>query len=294
MSGETMNDLQRAEVLRQAVASEDTRKKFTETWAALINEILPTESSVRSIFTVEPLAPGAVPVYPVDVQPLGAWVMPKFGSVPMNIVEVEEITVPTFELVGSAYYKIRDAEQGRINLVDKTMTRLMESMVEQEEDAGWSIIRAAAVARGALTGSGVDPSGSDLLSKIAVDACFAEMESERGYNVTDIYLSSRRLADIRGWTQLTIDPVTQREIFVNAGLPSIYGATLHILHTLDDDEVYFFDLTPEKFGYMPIRKELVTYEDPTAIKELRVGVIAYEEVGFTALDNKCVVKLDLS
>lgn len=55
------------ELFRETAASDEKRAAFAETWAAMINEVLPVETSVRNIFTVEQIPAGSVPVYTNDV-----------------------------------------------------------------------------------------------------------------------------------------------------------------------------------------------------------------------------------
>ena len=45
---------------------------------------------------------------------------------------------------------------------------------------------------------------------------------------------------------------------------------------------------------MPIREELQTYDDPVSVRELNIGIIAWEEVGFAAVDPRAVVMLNLT
>ena len=279
---------EREELFQKSIASDAERARFAESWALMINEVLPEETSVRNIFTVENIPAGAVPIYTNDVQPISAWYLPKFGQVPQNIVEIDEVTVPTFELMGDVEYKIRDAKHARISIADRAMMRLKDSMIEQEEEAGWALLRAAS------SGSAISVSGATGLTKAVVDQAWRTMETNRGYRVTDIYVSPSGMADLRGWTQTTIDPVTQREIFVNAGMPSIYGAQIHVVHFLASTEAYFIDATPNKLGFMPVRDELQTFDDPVAIKKFRVGVLAREEIGFVVMDSNAIVAATLS
>lgn len=287
----TLSLADKSELFRRSVASDEDRAKFAESWAEMINEVLPVETSVRNIFTVEQVPAGAVPVYTSDVQPINAYYLPKYGQAPQNIVEIEEVTVPTFEITSDVEYKLRDAKHGRISIAERAMQRLIDSVVQLEENAGWSTLRAACT-----TGNGnvASVSGETGLTKNVATEAFKVMESNRGYKVTDIYVSPSGLADIRSWTQNSIDPVTQREIFVNAGLPSLWGAEIHVVWFLNSNEAYFIDARPNKLGYMPIRDELKTWDDPVAIKKFRVGVIAYEEIGFVVMDTKAIVKAELS
>jgi hypothetical protein len=120
------------------------------------------------------------------------------------------------------------------------------------------------------------------------------MEGRRGYKITDIYASPNKIADIRMWTVTTISPDVQTRVFDNKGMGSIWGANFHTVYGLDDTEAYCIDARPGLLGYMPIREELRTFDDPTAIKSYRVGIIAYENIGFGILDPDRIVKIDMT
>jgi hypothetical protein len=294
MGDKTPTFEERVELFRQSVASDENRKEYATTWAALIDEVLPVEATVRSIFTTELLAPGAVPMYSTDVQPIEAWYLPKYGQAPTHVVEVEEVAPTTFEITSKVEYKIRDAQQGRLPIGEKSMMRLKDAIVLKEDTAGWDVIKAAVTNAMTVTSASTGLSGEVGLTKAVCNAAFELMEGNRGYKVTDIYVGPGAAADLRAWTVTDIDPVTQREIWQNAGhMPSLWGATIHTVHFLDDDEVYFLDTTPGKLGYMPIRTNLKTWDNPTSIDRFRVGIVGYEEVGFCLLDANTVVKATL-
>jgi hypothetical protein len=166
----------------------------------------------------------------------------------------------------------------------------MDSIVDLEESSGWALLRAACTAANTVTNVAPDTG----LSKALISAAKALMESNRGYVPTVMYVSSNRAADIRDWEYTKIDPTTMREIFVDGGLGSIWNVDVKVVWFLADDEAYMFDNRSDRLGYMPVREQLKTYDDPTAIKKYRVGIIAYEEIGFGVLDTKTIVKLDIA
>ena len=55
--GDKMSATERAELFRQTSETKAARSEFAMSWAAMINEVLPVETTVRSIFTVEQLDP---------------------------------------------------------------------------------------------------------------------------------------------------------------------------------------------------------------------------------------------
>jgi len=280
---------QKVELLKTSVASENNRQAHAGSWATMVEEQLPVLSTVRKIFTVDQIEPGTAPTYQLDLPYISAWLMPRMGAVPTNLVQLEEVTINTYEMVGDVEYKIRDAEQGRLNVIERAQQRLTDSIVQLEETDGWTVLEAAVT-----TGNTVSVSGESGLTKPVINAGFQKMESRRDYKVTEIFVSSNRYANIRDWTSTTLDPVTQREIYVDAGLNSIWKANINVAYNLTDDEVYFVDARPNLLGFMPIRGSLRTYDDPTTIKKLRVGIIAHQEVGFGVMDANRIIKATIS
>jgi len=285
-----MSRREKEDMFRKTIASVESREANAASFGQLILEQLPSEATVRSIFTVDVLPPGANTLYTIDIGQINAWVLPKMGEHPINLVSAEEVTIPTFEVTGDVTYKIQFARDGRFNVADKARARLKDSIVDQEESAGWTLLRSAVTAGNTVPEPGGDPG----LTKALISKGLAKMRSHRGYQAVDLYVSVNRASDIRDWEYTKIDPTTMRQIFVEGGLGSIWNMNITEFYFLEDDEAYIFDSRDDKLGYMPIRDELRTYDDPTAIKKYRVGIIAYEEIGFGVLDPDCIVKLTIT
>jgi hypothetical protein len=179
------------------------------------------------------------------------------------------------------------ARDGRWDIVEGATIEFADALVRQEESAGWQLIRAAV-----LTGNTVT-TGEGVFSKHLINTMITTMRAYR-YNPQVIYCSPTRAGDIRDWAQVTasgstsIDPLTQREIFVKGYLGTVYNVNIIELDTLTNNEVYLFDT--DHFGVMPIRGELATFDDPTAPKRMRHGIFGWEELGLCVTDAKGVVK----
>lgn len=274
---------EQVELFRRTASSEEDRRALAASFALPLLKSVEEQSTVRQIFAVDVLPPGAPASYPVDMGAVEAVVMPGRGQVPQNIVAGEELHIPTFEIATSAEWKLQYARDGRYNVAQRAMQKVRDAIVKAEEEAGWETIRAAVQTR-------ISPQ-DDYLSKTAMNEIFREMQKHRGYKVDLIAVNAVRAGDIREWNYDDADDTTRREIFKNAGLGTIWGANILVVDGLGDDEVYGFDTS--KFGIMPIREEIQTFDDPSAINKLRVRVVAFEEVGFAVIDKKAVVALDL-
>lgn len=261
---------------------EELRTALAASMSIPLFQAIAPQTSVRDIFYVDPIPAGALAEYPIDLDNIEtAIVMPRLGAVPQNLVVGDSLIVPTFEVANGVEWKLSFVRDGRFNIVEGALAKLARSFVEMEEKAGWDTIRGAINASNTLTHS------ETSLSKALFNDMITEMNAA-GLKPEVIYVSPRRAKDIREWTSTTIDPVTQREIFQAGGLSSIWNVQLRELRSLADNEVYLFDTSI--FGVMPIRQQLTTYDDPVAIKKLRAGVLAWEEIGFAVIDKRGVLK----
>ena len=285
-TGERLNAEQSAQFIQDFKATatdENTRVAFAASLSVPVLKSIPVQSTVRNIFAVDTLPAGALAEYPVDLDDIEtAIVMPRLGAVPQNLVVGDSFIVPTFEVANSVEWKLSFVRDGRFNIVERALEKLAESFVKLEEEAGWAVIRKAVDASNTVSTTETE------LTKDAFNDLITFMTAT-GITPTDIYVNPNRAKDIRTWTYTTLDPVTQREIFQAGGLNSIWNVVLHELRTLGDNEVYIFDTG--RFGVMPIRTELTTYDDPTCIRRLRAGVLSWEEIGFAAIDKRGVAKM---
>ncbi len=308
---ETEKTIEEKRALLKSVASNDeARKAYAESRASVLLPLIPTQSTIRSIFTPEDLAPDAQPLYPIsfDYTEFAAY-LPKFGGTVVQVTEGSEVFIPTFGIEGAYRYSMDIAEQGRIDIAENSNKQLLSRIVAKEEFAGWRLIKG--VMSGVYgkqtvycSGNSVDgvgtPSNFSYFSKASINRMKVQMDIQRR-DLTDMYLSPRSLGDIREWTQTSIDFLTQRDIFQNGGLPGggpdggLWGVDFHKVYNsslVDDTQVWGFD--KKTFGKMPIRKQFTTYEDPTAILQWQIGVQGREIVGFGVTDTWAMVQAVLT
>jgi hypothetical protein len=287
-AGQTLKDTELAQFItnfKATATDEKLREAFAASLAIPVLRAIPPQTSVRNIFAVDNIPAGALAEYPIDMQNIrDAIVMPHLGAIPQNLVVGDSLIVPTFEVANSVEWKLTFVRDGRYNIVERALTKLAEAFVRQEEQAGWDVIKASCDGTNTIT-----LGGSVLTLDKNVFNDFITDMTKTGYVPTDIYVSPNRAKDIRNWTYTQLDPWTQKEIFQAGGLSSIWNVRLNELRTLGDKEVYIFDTS--RFGVMPIRASMTTFDDPTAIKRLRAGVMAWQEIGFSAIDKSAVRKL---
>lgn len=286
--------------LLQAIAAQTpegnaARSEYAKSRAAALLPLINTQSTVRKIFTPEVLAAGANSTYPIsfDYTEVASF-MPKYGGAVVSILEGDEIGIPTFGIEAGARYKMDIALEGRLDIAEESMRLLKNRVIAKEEFAGWRTIKGSLSgfnsAQTVYCSGGVEAFSN--FTKKAINSMYVQMDIQRRQG-TQLFVSPRSYGDIREWSQNSIDFLTQREIFQNGGLVggNIWDMSLNKVYDsslVADSEAYLFDT--KTFGKMPIKQELQTYEDPTAILQWEIGVLGREKVGFGVTDSWAIVK----
>jgi hypothetical protein len=300
-------------MLRLVAEDENARRAYIATRALQIQPLIEAESQIRQILTVEKLAAGAQPYYPIgSISGQTAWVAPGVGSAPRRTIEGDEMFVNTFALFARAEYLMDIATDGRWEIAKETEFNVAEDLKELENNIGWRLINAAIAhadfpaAHTVQIGStsGVDmTTGKGFFSKQLLAELILAADVARR-KITDIYVSPRTMFDIFNyWTgavsgsqqfadQMQGGFATMPESGTETGekVLNVFGVRLHKVYDssiVDDETVYAFDLSGRrsKFGVMPVRQDLVTYEDPLAITEFKVGYFARMREGMAILDH---------
>lgn len=241
-------DLRKMKELFRATAAVDTEegiRAYREFCAAIKTPILQEvkyKSTVRELFAVENLDPGAQAVYPVaDDFELPVWILPGLGYAAQNFIEGvgEDVYVPTFTIDTAAEWKLSYARESRVDIAARAIRKAAAAIAEYEEESGWRVIVPAGTTNFAATGLlkarsapiyevSAANSGAGYLSKELINQMIVGFQRV-GRTLTDIWMAPEDAADIREWTETDIDPVTRREIFQASGMGSIWNIQLHVL-----------------------------------------------------------------
>lgn len=267
------------------------RSEYAQSRAEVILPLLDEQSTIRAIFNPEMLPPGAEARYDIPFDDVNcAWIMPQIGGIPQIQVEGTEIYVTTFGLDAAVQWQMDVAKQGRFQVGQRATKLLANKIIEQEELAGWSLIKAhAAVLPDAqkVTATGLDVT------------CFNSIVTAGDIlrrKITDIYVSPKRFADMRKWVTATdLSTNLKDKAFASAGLMEVWGVRIHEVYNsqlVADDKGYAFGQRDGfTYGVMPIRETLQTFDNPIAIMEWKVGIMARENIGFAVLDEKGLIEV---
>jgi len=288
-----------------AAEGEDGRKareQFGASRAALMLPLLPTQSTVRNIYTVDPLPAGANPSYPISfIDVPFAYIAPTLSGPAVQVVQGDELWIPQLKMQGYVEFPSQFAADGRYSIVEASSNALKNSMIAKEEYVGWRVAKATISgvrADQTLYTGGISAIGN-LFGELTVSGISLAMTrmEQMGRNLTQLHMTPLRKGNIRTWTTVQIDYDTQREIIKAGGLAGgrIFGdVTLNTVRNttlINDGEVFGFDTN--RFGVMAITREMVTRDDPMAFTRDMVGTHAFSTMGFACMDPWAIVRIRL-
>lgn len=307
-SSTEMTDDQKRELFKAVATDPEARGAYAKSRADVILKQLPYQSTVRNIFRVDKMN-GTVPSYPVDWDyTLVAVVAPAIGGAARFLYEGDEIFVPPIEINASVEFLKKYALDGRFNIGERATDILKNRIIAREEYVGWKTIKAAisgVLAAQVVYTGGLGAVGNlfTSLSLSGVNLLFTRLDTYQR-QMTDLYCTPTRYGDIRRWVTPDIDYYTQREIYKLAGPANgqVYDVSLHKVYDaggagsagnlLTDGEAFGFDT--RTFGVISEFMGLTTYEDPTVIRDRKIGILADEELGFAVLDSWAFTELRMT
>jgi hypothetical protein len=285
---------EKVELFKATAASPKARAEYAQSRAKVINPLIDEQSTIRAIFDPERVPAGAEVRYDIPFDDITCcWTMPQIGGIPQVQVEGAEIYVTTFGLDAAVQYQMDVAEQGRFKVGTLATTLLKNKVIEQEELAGWSLIKAHAAVLGSdqqVAASSLDVAAfNDLVTKADI----------LRRTVTNIYVSPSRFSDLRDWvTTSGLSDMLKDKSYSTAGIKNIWGVNIHKVYNSDlvsNSKAYAFGSREGyTYGVMPVRKQLQTFDNPIAIMEWKIGIMAREIIGFGVLDEKGLIEVTFS
>ena len=251
-----------------------------------------------------------------------AYVIPSEGALPQRTICGDAITINTYDVGNAIDWPIKYARSARWNIVARAMEVLEAGFVKKMNTDGWRVIIAAGAGRTDYLGGAPlvydSAATAGQFTKRLVSLMKTTMTRLAGGNstsvnrgrLTDLFISPEALEDIREWDSEEVDDLTRREIFTagDGGGPMarIYGVNLHTLDELgvgqefqtyfatlgvsmgtgDEEIVVGLDLSHGDSFVMPVKEELMIYEDDALFRRRKAGFWGTQEHGFAALDGR--------
>lgn len=268
-------------------------------------------------------------VRPGDEDHFAAFTIAQQGRLPERRVEASEIQVPTYRVGNAIDWDLRFMKHARFDVVKRAMEVFGAGFVRKLNSDGFRCLLAAAADRGLVVeASGTAPlTGSascistppapgeftkELVSRMHTAMTRAAGGNGNGGRLTDLYLSLEAMECIRAWDATRLDEFTRRQVFVSPekGLASIYGVMLHPMTEFGIGQEYQdflvnvmgqalpvntaefclgLDLSNRDSFVMPVAEELSIYTDEALLRQQRMGVYGWLELGIACLDNRRVL-----
>lgn len=253
-----------------------------------------------------------------------AYVVPNCGYIPQNTVQGDYITVPTYFIANSIDWCVKYARDANYMVQDRATKIFRDGFVAKMNADGWHTILAAGLDRNIVVYDNAAPAG--YLTKRLISLAQLVMSRNGGGNaqcptrprLTDVVMSPEAMEDIRNWNVDQIDEITRREIHVGGDgervLARLFGVNLHVLHELGQNapyQLYYnnvlggtlpagdvellvgLDLSESDSFVMPVKQQLVVYDDPTLLRQMKVGVFGWMELGFLVADGRRVLLMSI-
>jgi len=274
----------RAELIATAMDTPEGRVALAQAMVEPIRRALEYQAVGRKLLMVDELPQGAYARYEKDVRAT-AWVVSRRGGVPDNIIEGEEILVPTFEIAVNPTVRISEVKARRFYIVDRAQIKAKEAIQKEEDSNIFAAINAAPPAVNRIVSTG------GALSLQALNQAFAAVE-QHDLTVGKVVCHALRYADIRAWGQTVFDQATMKEVLTTGLFGHIFTADIHVSSRVPYQYVYV--LAPAEYvGAFPVRQDITVLpaDDP---KLLRLGWVVYEEVGIVIVNDYAIARVEVS
>lgn len=292
-----------------------------------LREGILTGDIAGQVYSRMPMEPGSSTEFPLDMLNPGdesdhvAYVAPAHGRIPERAVEGDYIMVPTYTIVSAIDWLMKYAREARWDVVARALQILEAGFVKKMNDDGWHTVLAAGVDRNILVYDADAAAGQ--FTKRLVSLMKVIMRRNSGGNsasmgrgrLTDLFLSPEGVEDMRNWGVDQLDETSRREIYVanddSGAVSQVFNVNIQALDELGENQEYQtyytsdlsgtfgpssdvelvvgLDLSTDDSFVMPVKQEVMIFEDDNLHRQMRAGFYGTAEIGFGVLDNRRVL-----
>ncbi len=275
---------ERESLIAQALETPEGRVALAQAMVEPIRRALEYQAVGRKLLMVDELPQGAYARYEKDVRSI-AHVISRRGAVPDNIVEGEEVLVPTFEIATNPTIRLSEVKARRFYIVDRAQIKAKEAIQKEEDTNVFTALIASINAAHTVVATG------GALTVNALNQAFATIE-QHDLTVGKIVMHALRYADVRNWGKTVYDEATTKEVLTTGLFGHLYTADIHVSSRCPTNTVLV--LAPAEYvGAFPIRQDITVLpaDDP---KKLRLGWVVYEEIGIVVINDYAIAKVTVT
>jgi len=280
-----LSDQEKEMVIAQALETDEGRTALAQAMVEPIRRSLEYQAVGRKLLMVDELPQGALARYERDIASI-AHVIGRRGAVPDQIVEGEEILVPTFEIAANPTIRLSEIKARRFYIVDRAQIKAKEAIQKEEDTNIFNALIAAADTRGDQVVANIG-----TLTTASLNTAFRLIE-QHDLVAAKIVLHANQYATIRAFGKEFYDEATTREIITTGLYGHLWTADIHVSSRMDSTTVLVV-ASAENVGAFPIRQDITVLpaDDP---KKLRLGWVIYEEVGIVVVNDYAISKIEVT
>jgi len=280
-----LSDQEKEMVIAQALETDEGRTALAQAMVEPIRRSLEYQAVGRKLLMVDELPQGALARYERDIASI-AHVIGRRGAVPDQIVEGEEILVPTFEIAANPTIRLSEIKARRFYIVDRAQIKAKEAIQKEEDTNIFNALIAAADTRGDQVVANIG-----TLTTASLNTAFRLIE-QHDLVAAKIVLHANQYATIRAFGKDFYDEATTREIITTGLYGHLWTADIHVSSRMDSTTVLVV-ASAENVGAFPIRQDITVLpaDDP---KKLRLGWVIYEEIGIVVVNDYAISKIEVT
>jgi len=281
----SLTDQEKEEIIAQSMETDEGRVALAQAMVEPIRRALEYQAVGRKLLMVDELPQGALARYERDPACI-AHVISRRGAVPDQIIEGEEILVPTFEIAANPTVRLSEIKARRFYIVDRAQIKAKEAIQKEEDSNIFNALESAVDFRGDQE----VVETSDCLTPNSVNDAFYFIE-QHDLVATKLVMHARQFACVRLFGKDFFDEATQREIITTGLFGHIFTGDIHVSSRMDTNTVLVV-ASPDTVGAFPIRQDITVLpaDDP---KKLRLGWVIYEEIGIAIINDYAVAKITI-
>lgn len=276
-------DMERDYLFASAMTTAEGRQVLAQVMVEPIKNALNYQAIGRKLVTVDELPQGVLPRYEKDV-PGFAYTISKHGAVPDQLIEAQEVFVPTFIIASNPQVPITEISSRRFFIVDRAQMKAKEAIQKDEDTHVLAAIETATLADHVVT-----PTGAIELADVT--EAFAYIAEHDLTAARIVMHPDEYYKDLIMWQNTDVfDQATKRDVLMSGLFGHLLTADVHVSHLVPKGSVYV--LAPQDYvGVMPVRQDIsiIPADEPT---HLRLGWVVFEEIGVGIMNDYAIAKIE--
>lgn len=270
-------------------ASPNVRLVIGQAMASPLKTFLEYKGVMRRALKVDPLSPGAIPIYDRDTEEISAEAIASQSSITQTKIVGERIMIPVYEIAANPTIKLREVKIRRFNIIDRIQVRTRQFMQEAEDAAIINLLNTSSTLIN--TARNVDTSTLGYIQRKDLVTLAREIEQHDLFCVS-LFFSIYRYADLKQWGKDELDILTQKQVIDTGLIASLHGQNIYVTKKIPHD-VVLATSDPDYVGVFPVYQdiEVIPADLPW---ETSFGWAFTELIGASVFNPKGVAKITIS